>query len=73
MLFAAQSLPPAVQGFIVLGVGMVSTLLALGVLPASLDPKKAHQWRQRYGGKMRIGGPLIMLVGLVLLVRAWLA
>jgi hypothetical protein len=69
-LFAAQSLPPTAQAFVVMGVGVVSTLLALGVIPASFDPKKAHQWRQRYGQKMKIGGPLVFLVGLVLLGRA---
>lgn len=68
--FAAQSLPPMAQAVIVLGVGLATTLMALGIVPASLDPKKAHQWRQRYGAKLKIGGPLVMLVGLVMLGRA---
>lgn len=67
LLFAAQSLPLTVQAFIVLGVGLVSTLMAIGVIPASLDPAKAHKWRQRYASKFMIGGPLIILVGLVML------
>ena len=70
LAFAAQSLPPMVQAFIVMGVGVFSTLMALGVIPASFDPKKAHQWRARYGAKLKIGGPLVFLAGIAVLVRA---
>lgn len=72
LLFAAQSLPPMVQALVILGVGLVSTLMALGVVPASFDPAKAHKWRQRYGSKLMIGGPLVILVGLFMLARALL-
>ena len=73
LAFAAQSLPPMVQAVVILGVGIVSTLMAVGIIPASLDPAKAHKWRQRYGSKFIIGGPLVILVGLFMLVKAlWL-
>jgi hypothetical protein len=69
-LLAGQSFPPMTQALIVLGVGAFSTLLGFGLLPAGLDQKKAAAWRKRNARNFRIGGPLVILVGLVLLVRA---
>lgn len=66
----AASLPPMTQALIVLGVGVFSTLLGFGLLPAGLNQKKAEAWRKRHAGNLRIGGPLVILVGLVLLVKA---
>ncbi|MDX2159521.1 MAG: hypothetical protein SFW09_23695 [Hyphomicrobiaceae bacterium] len=71
-VLSAQPLPPMVQAVVVLGVGIFSTLLGFGLIPAGLDQKKAAAWRKRYAGNFRIGGPLVIVVGLVLLARAWL-
>jgi hypothetical protein len=72
-MLAAQALSPTIQAFVVLGVGIFSTLLGFGLIPAGLDPKKAEAWRKRYAGNFRIGGPLVIVAGLVLLARAlWL-
>lgn len=71
-LLSAQPMPPMVQAIVVLGVGVFSTLLGFGLIPAGFDAKKAATWRKRYAGNLRIGGPLVILVGLVLLARAWL-
>lgn len=70
VLLNAQPLPPMTQALIVLGVGIFSTLLGFGLIPAGLDQKKAAAWRKRYAGNFRIGGPLVIAVGLVLLARA---
>lgn len=69
-LLNAPPLPPLTQAIIVLGVGAFSTLLGFGLIPAGLDAKKAAQWRKRYAGNFRIGGPVVMAVGLVMLARA---
>ena len=69
-MLAAQALSPVTQALIVIGVGVFSTLLGFGVIPAGLDPKKAQTWRKRYAGNFRIGGPLVIVAGLVLLARA---
>lgn len=57
---------------VIIAVGAVTTLMAFGILPASLDARKAKQWHGRWGSKAKLGGPLIMVVGVVLLARAWL-
>lgn len=69
-MLAAQALSPMTQALVVIGVGVFSTLLGFGLIPAGLDPKKAQAWRRRYAGNFRIGGPLVIVVGLVLLARA---
>ena len=72
-LLNAQPLPPLMQAVIVLAVGLFSTLLGFGLIPAGFDQKKAAQWRKRYAANFRIGGPVVMAAGAVLLARAlWL-
>jgi hypothetical protein len=70
IVLAAQSVSPTTQALVALGVGVFSTLMGFGLLPAGLDQKKAAAWRKRYGRNFRIGGPLIIVAGLVLLARA---
>jgi hypothetical protein len=69
-MLAAQALSPVTQALVVIGVGVFSTLLGFGLIPAGLDAKKAQAWRKRYAGNFRIGGPLVIVVGLVMLARA---
>jgi hypothetical protein len=66
----AAQVSPLNQALIVLGVGVFSTLMGFGLLPAGLDARKAAAWRKRYGANFRIGGPLVILIGLVMLARA---
>jgi hypothetical protein len=68
-ILAAQSFSPTTQALVVIGVGVVSTLLGFGLIPAGLDRKKAAAWRKRYAGNFRLGGPLVIIAGLVLLAR----
>ena len=72
MLFAA-AWPRLLEGAIPLGIGIVSTLMAFGLLPASPDARKAARWHARWGPRARMGGPLLILVGLILLGRALLS
>jgi hypothetical protein len=69
-MLAAQSLSPVMQAIVVLGVGVFSTLLGFGLIPAGFDARKAAAWRKRYAGNFRIGGPMVIAVGLILLARA---
>lgn len=69
-MLAAQSVSPMMQALIVMGVGVFSTLLGFGLIPAGLDQKKAAAWRKRYAGNFRLGGPLVIVAGLVMLARA---
>jgi hypothetical protein len=66
----ASQISPYTQALVVLGVGVFSTLMGFGLIPAGLDRKKAETWRKRYGGNFRLGGPLVIIIGLVLLVKA---
>ena len=68
-MLAAQ-VPPVVQAIVVLGVGVFSTLMGFGLIPAGLNAKKAEAWKKRYAGNFRIGGPLVIVAGLVLLGKA---
>lgn len=69
-VLAASPFSPTVQAAVVIGVGVFSTLLGFGLIPAGLNQKKAAAWRKRYAGNLRLGGPLVIIAGLVLLVRA---
>lgn len=69
-MLAAANVPALLNGIIPIGVGIVTTLMGFGIVPASLDAKKAAKWQGRWGGKARLGGPLVILVGIVQLVRA---
>ncbi len=72
-LLSGQTVSPLTQALVVIGVGIFSTLLGFGLLPAGLNQKKAEQWRRRYAANFRIGGPLVIVAGLALLARAmWL-
>lgn len=67
---AAQTFSPTTQALVVIGVGVISTLMGFGLIPAGLDQKKAATWKKRYGGNFRLGGPLVIVIGLVLLARS---
>lgn len=69
MLSASTS--PVLNALVVIGVGLFTTLMAFGIVPASLDARRARQWRARWGSGAKIGGPLVMVAGLALLARAW--
>ncbi|MBS0241328.1 MAG: hypothetical protein JSS20_04070 [Proteobacteria bacterium] len=69
-MLAASPLPPIVQALVPLAVGLYTSLLGYGVVPASLDAKKAQTWKKRYGSTAQIGGPLLIIAGLVLGARS---
>ena len=68
-MLAAQSVPPLVQALIPLALGLYGTLAGFGILPVSSDPKKAASQR-RMLSTYKYGGPLLIAVGLIMLVRA---
>lgn len=62
------------QAIVPLGLGIYSSLLGYGIVPANFnDPKKSSAWRNRWGKQARIGGPVLIAFGLFQLVRvlAW--
>jgi len=69
-ILAGTPVSPLAQALIVLAVGTFSTLAGFGIIPTSLDPKKAASWRKRYAATLQVGGPLLLLVGTGLLIRA---
>jgi hypothetical protein len=59
------------QAIVPLVLGVYSSLLGYGIVPANFrDPKKSSAWRARWGKQARIGGPLLAAFGLFQLVRA---
>ncbi len=70
-LLASGLSTPLINGLIPLALGIYATLAGLGIIPASFsDPKKASRWVARWGRQARIGGPLLIVLGLILTVRA---
>ena len=69
-MLVANAYPGLLEGLIPLGIGVYMTLVYCGVIPAGLDAKKAAKWRARWAPRLRFGGPLLILVGLVLIGRA---
>lgn len=63
-MLASQTIPGLTSGVIPLAVGIWTTLLAFGIIPASFDAKKAKQWHNRWGSRMMVGGPLLIAIGL---------
>jgi hypothetical protein len=68
-MLAAQSVPPLLQALIPLALGLWATLTGFGIVPASMDEKKAATWKKRNATSYQIGGPILMVVGAVLLWR----
>ena len=62
--------PGLLEGLVPLGIGIYMTLVYFGIIPAGLDAKKAAKWRARWGSRLRLGGPLLIVVGLALIGRA---
>jgi hypothetical protein len=59
------------QALVPLGLGIYSSLLGYGIVPANFgDPKKSSAWLTRWGKQARIGGPLLVAFGLFQLARA---
>lgn len=69
VMLAGQSVPPLLQALIPLAFGIYGTLAGFGVLPVSTDPKKSAAQR-RMLPTYKFGGPLLIVVGLIMLVRA---
>lgn len=60
-----------INGLIPLAFGVYSTLVGYGIIPANFtDPKKSSAWVARWGQHSRIGGPLLIVLGLYLVWRA---
>lgn len=69
-LLASQAVPPIVQALVPLGLGIAATLMGFGLIPASLNEKKAKAWSGRWASSYRLGGPLLIVAGFVLVARA---
>jgi hypothetical protein len=54
-----------IQGLIPILGGIYGLLLAQGVLPRNpSDPERMALWRRKFGGMMRVAGPLVILFGI---------
>ena len=69
IILSGQSVPPLVQALIPLALGLYGTLAGFGIVPVSSDPKKAAS-QKRMRSTYKFGGPLLIGVGLIMLVRA---
>ncbi len=70
MLVLAAGAPavtsPVAKAAIIVVIGLVATLVGFGVVPPlAVAADKRHAWHARWGSRMQLGGPLILLVGLV--------
>ncbi len=60
------------NGLIVTGFGVYSSLLGYGILQSNpSNPNKSSAWRARWGSQAKIGGPLLILFGLFLTGKAF--
>lgn len=71
IMLAATLSTPLINALIALAFGVYTTLLGYGIVPANPgNPQKSSTWRARWGTQARIGGPLLVVAGLVLTARA---
>ena len=72
MLAGSSLSTPLINGLIALGFGIYTSLLGYAIVPSNPgNPQKSAKWRARFGSAAQIGGPLLTLVGLFLVVRAY--
>ena len=70
VILSGAAAPPALQALVPLVLGIAATLMGFGLIPASMDARKAKAWTGRWASSYRIGGPLLIVAGLVLLAKA---
>lgn len=71
VMLASQLSSQVINGLIPLGFGIYATLVGYGIVPANPgDARKSSAWRARWGGQARVGGPILILLGLFLTARA---
>lgn len=58
-----------IDGIITLALETWVALIGFGVVSPSKDKKKGEEWRQKYGGFMKVAGPLIAAFGAYNIVR----
>lgn len=68
-MLASSLSTPLINALIPLGFGIYLTLVGFDLLPVSSD-KKSQAARARWTKHGRIGGPLLIVVGLFFLARA---
>jgi hypothetical protein len=59
-----------IDGIITIAIGLFISLVAFRVIPISKDPTKADEWHARWGGFMKIAGPLIAAWGVFNILRS---
>lgn len=59
-----------VDGLLSLAAGVYCALIGFGVVSPSKDKIKGEAWRKKWGGFMRIAGPLVAAFGIFSIVRA---
>jgi len=58
-----------IDGALTLAAGGYVSLIGLGAVSVSKDKKKDEEWRQKWGGFIKIAGPLIAVWGAYNIVR----
>ena len=70
-MLAAQLSSSLINGLIPLAFGVYSTLLGYGIVPANPgNPQKSSAWRAKHASKAKLGGPLLIILGLFLTGRS---
>lgn len=69
-MLVVNAYPGWLEGLIPFGIGVYMTLVYFEWIPAGLDAKKAAKWRARWAPRLKFGGPLLIVVGLLLMARA---
>lgn len=73
-MLAAQLSSSLINGLIPLAFGIYATLLGYGIVPTNpSNPQKSSAWRARHASKAKLGGPLLIILGLFLTGRALFA
>lgn len=59
-----------IDGLLTAAAGIYVCLITFGVVRLSKDRAKEEEWRQKWGGVMKLAGPLLLICGLFLVLRA---
>jgi hypothetical protein len=62
--------PAIIDGLLSLAAGVYCALVGFGVVSPSKDKIKGEAWRKKWGGFMKIAGPLIIAFAIFTIVRA---
>jgi len=58
-----------IDGLLTIAAGIYVCLITFGAVRLSKDKAKEEEWRKKWGGVLKVAGPLLLIWGLFSVVR----